>query len=583
MQLPEITCQDCCIYNGKQLKLPSATIGYLDQPILFEMEKCTLETEWIYGLIGPNGSGKSSLARAITAKAFPGFPDHFTTVYLDCCSTETASEGLMPCDYIIEGIQTRLKQIKRHQEELELRLEEEEDMEEITSKLAALYEQEDELTTSTTEEIQQSLRELEFEQANLLNTTLGQLSSGWKYKCRVIRALLAHPDLLVLDEPSFLDEESLDWLCHRLRRIANQGAMIVLISHKEKLLQQLCSRILFISAAHKLEQYNCDYETFVALRENETTHATKQIEKGVVRQTNAVKSLKKVQQKLAKSEKNNAARIAGGKVDRRFVQGKSIEAKQKGDKSAAAKVKQLQKEADKLNELEKNAKVHEFKAIPLIGNAWAISQPMITVEDVTFSYDTTEITPLLDIHSLAVYGNDRISLAGTNGSGKSTLLKLLVGDLLPTSGTIHRASALRIAYFPQNALEHLLIEHGNKTPIKLLQTKWEISDLKGRMHLGRFGIRADMATNPIQRLSAGQRTRLYLSVQFGPDYFPSLLILDEVENLDSETTKALLDSLSEFQGTVVCVSHDQEHLKLFQPRQYWRLDKGKISVEFSSD
>eukprot|EP00164_Ancoracysta_twista_P002687 GFYU01003579.1.p1 GENE.GFYU01003579.1~~GFYU01003579.1.p1 ORF type:complete len:634 (+),score=134.46 GFYU01003579.1:198-2099(+) len=580
--LPTVSSQAQCRFNGNHLKFSEFSVEYNGQPELFHTQGCTLECGVVYAIVGPNGVGKSSFGKLIASKMFPGFPENLSTCFIDACGSKKWSNS-PPREYLRGEVDARCEQLRDQIRELESELEQvdgnDDSIEAITTRLGGLYEQEDELETSSKVEIDNILNQLGFESANLLTTPVGNLSAGWRYKCELASALLSHAELLVIDEPSFLDKSSMSWFTQQVKKIASGGAIVCLISHKEQLLEDLADRILFISASRELETYNCGYEHFKSSRGNVTAHATKEVSNWEAEKAASTTSLKKVQQQLAKSEKTNHKRIAVNHEDRRFIQGKSVEAKQNADRSLAAKVKQLKKETERLEELAVSSREHETCPIPMSGSGWAHDQQMISTQNMDFAYRPDH--PLLNDVSIAVYGGDRIALTGPNGEGKSTLLALLLGQLTPTAGTVCLSGGARVAYFPQDALEKLVAEHGDLTATELVQQRCDTPAVKARVYLGKYGLKGNLAMQPIRTLSAGQRTRLYFALEFLPETAPSLLILDEMENLDKDTTAELLSSLSHFDGAIICVSHDEVHTQHFNPRQIWRVNGGSVAVELT--
>ena len=579
--LASFSGQARCSFNGKQLTFSQlGTLEYSNRD-LFQAESFTLERGYIYGLVGPNGTGKTSFAKLLVSKSIQGFPSNVSTCYVDPFQRLAHAEHNVD-DFLQRQVESRCGELRSQIAELETELEDEasNDIEAVADRLSALYEQEEQLTQSSQEEIDRTLAELGFKDAGLMNTRVCDLSSGWKYKCRLASALLSHSELLVLDEPSFLDVASMEWVIKRVRGVAKSGSIVCLISHKEYLLKQLVDRVLFINAAKHLETYNCGYEQFKVAVDRNVGHARAEIEKGETKQAKASKSLKQIQKRLEKSERKNAKKIAGGE-DRRFIQGKSAEAKQKGDRSQAAKVRLLKKQAGQLKELEKSAKQYEIPPLPLEGNPESENQQLVTLKDATFAYRPG--VPVLKGISLAVYGKDRVALVGKNGAGKSTLIKLILKRIEPQSGSVNHSRGLRVAYFPQHALEDLVQDHGDISASELLQMDRNLPAVTLRVELGRFGLKGDLGTQPIKTLSAGQRTRLYFARQFLSGKLPSLLVLDEVENLDKETTQALMEALSAFDGAVLCVSHNENNVIQFKPRQIWSLKEGKVTDELTDD
>ena len=128
--------------------------------------------------------------------------------------------------------------------------------------LADLYEKLEDIENSAESQIVQTFHDLSF--GPHLHKTWSELSCGWRYKCRLAAAFTSRPDILIIDEPSFLDVASTEWFIRRTLEASKEGkAMVLLISHKEALLEALCDRILFINSANQtISTYNCRYHTF---------------------------------------------------------------------------------------------------------------------------------------------------------------------------------------------------------------------------------------------------------------------------------------------------------------------------------
>mgnify|MGYP002265359729 CR=1 FL=1 len=176
------------------------------------------------------------------------------------------------------------------------------------------------------------------------------------------------------------------------------------------------------------------------------------------------------------------------------------------------------------------------------------------MEAIDAGYGDTQILKNVDFQLLP---GDRIGLLGPNGAGKSTLIKVLANQLKIQSGEYHLAKETKIGYFAQHQLEQL---HNDHTPVEHLQqidSKAREADL--RNYLGRLGFSNDMALSKIQNFSGGEKSRLVLAMIIYQK--PNLLLLVEPTNhLDLEMREALAESLQEFSGAMVIVSHDRHLL-----------------------
>lgn len=339
---------------------------------------------------------------------------------------------------------------------------EESAIEAISEELSDLYEIQESLDESTKREMDRAISNLGLN--DYLEKSLGDLSSGWRYKCRLVAAFLVHPDLLIIDEPSFLDSESTEWLISMIKSITRASqAMVLFISHKEALLDSLCDSVIYINASnHSITTYHVGYSQFRAIHEKQIEGAYKTIASTTDDMVKAEKSMKQLKVQMKKREKNLKATTSQNS-DQRFIKGKNKEAKQKADKSAASRLKKAKAAVDDIESVRNTAKKEKVKSISIKGQP--IDRVAITLAEVGFKYDANDEYLFQNV-DVSVEPHDKILLQGKNGCGKSTLVKLILGELEPVEGSITKHG--KCIYFPQTALSLLIRQHGNSTAMDYL-------------------------------------------------------------------------------------------------------------------
>lgn len=158
-------------------------------------------------------------------------------------------------------------------------------------------------------------------------------------------------------------------------------------------------------------------------------------------------------------------------ADKRFIEGKAIENKQKAEKSAASKVQRLRKQKHNLEDLEISLSCEKFTKLHLNGKevqGVLFGQAILSIQDVSFAYDTSCLHVIKNV-SAQIMNGDRILLAGRNGQGKSTLAKLVMGELEPTAGSIAKHVGIHTAYFPQSVLSDTIEAFGSHTGVDFLR------------------------------------------------------------------------------------------------------------------
>ena len=343
-------------------------------------------------------------------------------------------------------------------------------------------------------------------------------SAGRKRRVLLARALVEAPDLLLLDEPTnHLDIDSIDWLEDFLRRHVRT---LLFVSHDRAFLRGLATGILDLDRG-TLRRYDADYERYLERKAHDLDVESR--------------GRRQFDKKLAEEE----TWIRRGVRERR--------------KRNQGRVRRLMDMRGEHSQRRDRAGTVQMQA----SSAAPSGRLVVEAKGVGFAWEGGPAIRDLDA---TILRGDRIGIIGPNGSGKTTLLRLLLGELEPQEGTLRRGANLEIGYFDQlhatldeeaSAVDN--VGDGNQT-VKVNGKERHVVS-----YLGDFLFTAEQARGGIKHFSGGERNRLLLARLFCRP--SNVLVLDEPTNdLDVETLEVLEDLLSDYEGTVLLVSHDRELL-----------------------
>ncbi|KAK7423465.1 hypothetical protein QQZ08_009034 [Neonectria magnoliae] len=397
----------------------------------------------------------------------------------------------------------------------------------------------------------------------LMAKPIASLSGGWHMRASLATALLQETDVLVLDEPTnFLDLLGIIWLQRYLQGLedSDNAPTLILVSHDRDFIS-VCTDLIILKDK-QLTSFHGDLPTFEASQSERKLWLSK---------------MKDAQDRQkAHIEKSIAANIKAGKAN--------------DDQNKLRQAKSRQKKLDDRWGLQVSSRGGRFKLnrdlagyhltarddidIPPEDRPVVICLPeppdlrfpgsLISLEEVAFRYSARTPLVVQDV-TISISMGDRIGILGLNGAGKSTLIKMLVGETQPSSGTVTTHPRLKLGYYSQHAVDALqAIGHADPalTALALLTREVEATtddlnegDLRGL--LGKLGLPGRIASDvPLTKLSGGQVVRVELARLLWRH--PHCLILDEVTtHLDYETVTALRESLRDWEGAVILVSHDR--------------------------
>ena len=473
-------------------------------------------------LMGKNGAGKSTLLKILAGvrtatRGSVSAPKDTVIAYLpQHLMTEDGRTVFEEASQAFAHLYEMEAELDRMNNELATRTDYESDsymalIEEVATKSEKFYAID---MTHFEEDVEKTLLGLGFERSDFGRQT-SEFSGGWRMRIELAKMLLRNPDVLLLDEPTnHLDIESIGWLEEFL---INNGKAVVVISHDRKFVDNITTRTIEVTMG-RIYDYKVNYSQYLVLRAERRQQQQKQYEE---------------QQKMIQETKDFIERFKG-------TYSKTLQVQ--------SRVKMLEKlEIIEVDEEDTSALRLKFPPSPRSG------QYPVIMEGVGKAFGEKRI---FSDATLTVERGNKIAFVGRNGEGKSTLVKCIMKEL-EHEGSLQLGHNVQIGYFAQNQAS-LLDEE-----LTVFQTiddvaKGEIRN-KIRDLLGAFMFGGEASAKKVKVLSGGERTRLALmKLLLEP---VNLLILDEPTNhLDLKTKDILKQALQDFDGTLICVSHDRDFL-----------------------
>lgn len=506
---------------------------------LFEGLSLTLTPYTRMGLIGRNGCGKSTLMKIILGEEGINDgkikrPDDLRINYLSQDPKVTPGVSLIE---EVRSVFTEVNSLLEEEANLIAQLEsgelDNDGIMEVAEKLDTVNQRIEQLDGHNVDaRIGAVLKGLGFTLADYDRQTT-EFSGGWQMRISLAKILLEQAEILLMDEPTnHLDMETVEWLESYLKTYP--GGLLI-ISHDRRFLDQVTKETAELNAG-KLRVWAGNYTQFIELKAAEMEQlaaAVARQEKEIAKQTEFVQRFK--------------ASAARG------TQAKSRE-------KQLAKIKRIHMPQDDTRKMT----MHFPMKTPS-------GQHVAQFKNVSMSYGEKHLFGNL---SASVDRQQRIFILGGNGVGKTTLMRLIMDIEKPTSGTIQFGHQVSIGYFSQNQLDTL---EADKTVFETMSDVCpEMDNTEQRKLLGRFLFTGEQVFKPVNVLSGGEKSKLAFARLMMQGH--NTLLLDEPTNhMDIPSKEVIADALAEYEGTVLCISHDRYFIQELAT-EIWDVYRGELMV-----
>ncbi len=511
--------------------------------ILFLNASCQILPGTHTGLVGPNGAGKTTIFRIIAGEEEPDsgeviLPKKTTIGYFSQDVGEMSGRSALEEVMASCGSTVRLSAEMKEMEAAMCEPQSDAEMEALLERYGTAVEEFEHMEGYDLDSRAQAVLTGLGIGADRYNHPVESFSGGWKMRIALAGILTLKPDVLLLDEPTnHLDVESIIWLEEWLA--TEFKGSLLMTSHDRDFMNRVVTRVIEVANA-AVTTYGGNYDFYERERD--------------IRREQLIASHKRQLDMLAKEEEFIARFAARA--------------------SHAAQVQSRVKKLDKIDRIEIPAEERtvrfDFAVPPRSGD------DVVAFDGLGKVWLTPDGQERPVFHGVTgmIKRLNKIAVVGVNGAGKSTFLKILAGQTDPTAGSVTIGANVEIGYFSQHAMD--LLDPG-KTVFETMQDCMPLATIGTiRNLLGAFLFSGDTVDKKIENLSGGEKSRVVLATILARPV--NVLILDEPTNhLDIRSREMLLETLKNFGGTIILVSHDRHFLRLLVDRVF-EVDHGEMRV-----